>query len=290
MKNKINYLYILFAAALWGTTGIFINFLSDYGFSTGQLSALRVGLNVIIIGIYILLTNKSNFKIKLKDIWVFVGTGILSFAFFTYCYYNSIKLNGMAIGAVLLYTAPIFVVILSGILFKDKITVPKIIAIFLSVLGCALVSGVFSSKGDALTPFGFLVGLGSGIGYALYSIFGKFAIDKKYSSMTITFYTFLFASFVAVLMGFVEKSGVNSITPKCLLVIIAYAVVTGFLPYVLYTKGLEKTKPSIASLTATLEPVVATVLGALVFSEVLNLGAFGGIIMILVSLVIAAVL
>lgn len=290
MKLKLNYIYILIAACLWGSTGIFINLLSEYGLTTGQLSGIRAGLNAVIIGLFLLITDKSKLNVKPHDLWVFVGTGLLSFAFFTYCYYTSIKLNGMAVAAVLLYTAPIFVAIMSAIIFKNKITLPKTIAIILSVLGCAAVSGLFSQNSSVISSIGILAGIGSGLGYALYSIFGKFAIDKKYESITITFYTFLFASIVAVPQALADKFPKVTVDFKFIFIILAYVFITGILPYVFYTKGLEKTEPSFASLIATLEPVVAALLGMIIFGEILTIPMILGIIMIFISLVIVAVL
>ena len=117
--NK-SFLYIVLAATGWGITGVFITALSNYGFSTTFLGAVRPTFSALFVGIWLLITNRSLFRIKIKDIWVFAGTGIFSFTFFTYCYYVSIVHNGLAVAAVLLYTAPIFVAVMSTIFFKTS--------------------------------------------------------------------------------------------------------------------------------------------------------------------------
>ncbi len=284
--NK-NYLYIILAATGWGITGIFISALSDFGLSTSFISAARSILTAIIIGIWLLLRNRKAFSIKLKDIWVFVGTGILSFTFFTYCYYISISYNGMAVAAVLLYTAPVFVSIMSAIIFKAAFTKYKVIALILSFMGCAFVSEIFNAD-YRISLLGILSGLGSGLGYALYTIFGEVAIKKGYKSETISFYTFVFASFATFILAIFGEIPNTTKPSELAFILLLFSLVTGAMPYLLYTKGLESTEPSKASLTATVEPVVAAFFGILIFNEQPTIGKVLGILLILGSLFVAS--
>ena len=64
------------------------------------------------------------------------------------------------------------------------------------------------------------------------------------------------------------------------------AIVTAVVPYLAYTKGLQTTEASRAAILATVEPVVATVLGALVYRERLSLPAFFGILSVLAAIVL----
>ena len=93
--------------------------------------------------------------------------------------------------SILLYTAPSFVVVLSAILWKEPVTKKKLLALALTLVGCACVCGVFDG-GLTVTFTGILLGLGAGFFYALYSVFGRYAL-AHYSSMTVTVWTFLFA-------------------------------------------------------------------------------------------------
>lgn len=100
--------------------------------------------------------------------------------------------TSLAVAALLLYTAPVFVMLMSLLCFGEAFTRTKALALLLTFSGCACVTGVFGSS-LTLTLSGLLYGLGSGFGYALYSIFGKYAV-RKYSSLTITAYTFIWHS------------------------------------------------------------------------------------------------
>lgn len=289
----MSYLYIIIAAALWGTTGAFSNLILSYcPLSSLQIGAVRVISTVLLLFIWLLIVDREAFKIKLKDLWVFVGTGILSLSFFTYCYFVSIKLNGVAIAAVLLYTAPIFVAIISALVFKIRLTVFKIIAIVLVVFGCCLVSGILSHSSYSLTIIGLLYGIGSGFGYSLYTIFAKVAILKGYKSLTVTFYTFLFSSFAFVPLSLFDNNrALNISTSFFILVIIfvLFGLITGALPYIFYTKGLQKTEPSLSSIISTVEPIVASIFGIFVFNEKLTLSIIFGIVLIIFSIIIGSI-
>ena len=96
----------------------------------------------------------------------------------------------LSTAAILLYTSPIWIMLMSVVFFREKLDRRKILALALAFAGCVLVSGI---SGNGITPVGLLVGLGSGIGYGLYSILGTVAL-RKYSPFTVTTYTFLFAA------------------------------------------------------------------------------------------------
>ena len=192
-----NALYIIVAGTLWGIISIFVNQLRIIGFNSMQVVSIRVLFSALVLVFYLLIKDRQQLKIKLKDIPLFIGTGVGSIIFFNYCYFEAIDIiGGASIPALLLYTAPIFVMILSVILFKEKITKKKLISLVMTFLGLALVTGAFSSS-DKISIFALLLGLGSGLGYALYSIFGKFLVDK-YSAITITTYTFVVATIFSV--------------------------------------------------------------------------------------------
>ena len=147
----------------------------------------------------IIITNRAAFRVKPKDFWCFFGSGVCALLFFTWCYFHAINLMSLSAAAILLYTAPTIVMLLSAVFFKERITPLKLAALVLAFLGCVLVSGV-GGAGARLTAQGVLFGLGSGIGYALYSIFARFALDRGYSSSTINFYSCLLAALGAALI------------------------------------------------------------------------------------------
>lgn len=283
-------LYVLIAGSLWGAMGIFVRGLASCGLSSLEICFVRMAGAVILLTGYFFVFNRKALKIKLKDIWCFVGTGVFSLTFFGYCYFTTIQMTSMSVAAVLLYTSPVFVLVLSAILFREKITKKKVACVIIAILGCAFVSGLFSSGTGANLPLkGILFGLGSGLGYGLYSIFGRYAIKRKYGAFTITYYSFVF-SLIALL--FLTKP-VEIVHKLCqgdininICYVIGMAIVVTILPYIFYTLGLTKIENSYAAVIACIEPIMATVLGFIVFHEVLNIHEIIGVALVLLAIIL----
>lgn len=274
------YLWIIIAGVCWGSIGLFTKAITKFGFSEMEMLFTKAVVSVIFLAVLLFIKDKKSFRLKKKtDLFYFVGTGIISFTFFSWCYMKSINLTSVGVAAVLLYTAPSIVMLLSVVLFKEKMTKRKGVVLLMTLCGCGLVTGLLEGE-FMLTPMGLLVGLGSGFGYALYSIFGTFALKRGYSTLTISFYTFLMASvFIAFCVNPVYVVQEISSTRQWPLSI-AFAVMTTVVPYLCYTKGLSCLPASKASVTATIEPVVAAVLGILVFKEGVTLSKIGGIVLV----------
>ena len=156
--------------------------------------------------------------------------------------------------------------------------------------GCCLVSGIVTAS-QRLSLQGVLLGLGSGFGYALYSIFSRISLNQGLGSITITDYTFLFAAIAGTfLTDFTQYSAAfSSFGAEFLLLAVVYTIVTTVLPYLLYTAGLSQVETGTASVLASVEPVVATVLGFVVFSETPTLEALLGILLVLAALLLLSV-
>jgi len=271
MKNKLAVLSVLLAGILWGCIGFFVRHYESAGLSPMQTAALRITLAAIIFAVFVLIYKPKLFKIRLKDLWCFLGTGVVSVGVFTFCYFKSIELSSLSVAAVLLYTAPAFVMLFSLILFKEKMTVMKGVSLVLAVIGCAMTTGVIG--GDVnVTLAGLLFGLGSGICYALYSIFSRFALNRGYEPFTVTLYTFLFAAIFSILACDIRPV-IAVMTADWLSAgtAVLFALVSCVLPYVFYTLGLKFISASTASIIATVEPVVATIVGAWYFGEAIGM-------------------
>ena len=284
MKRYLPHLQILLAGSLWGLIGLFNRNLTAGGLSATSIVVVRNIGGLIVLGLVLLVLDRSVFKIKLCHLPYFFGTGVVSILLFTLCYFSAQQMCSLAVAAILLYTAPAFVVVLSAILFHDKLTKGKLAALLLAFLGCTFVSGIWSG-GLAVTGWGFVLGIASGFFYGLYSIFGRYAL-AHYQPLTVTFYTFVFAGAGALfLLKPAELSACFSQTPMVLLAI-GLVVVSTVLPYILYTRGLAKLDSGKAAILASVEPVVAALVGVLVFGEPMSIMVLLGLICILASVYI----
>ncbi len=285
-SKLVSPLFVLAAGSLWGLMGLLVRSLGAVGLSSAEIGFVRASVAFVCMLTVLLIFDRKAFKIRLKDIWCFIGTGAFSVAFFNYCYFKTMTLTSLSVAAVLLYTAPAFVMLLSAVLFKEKLTVQKVLALVLAFVGCAFVSGIVGGAG-ALSVQGILYGLGAGVGYALYSIFGRYALARNYRSVTISFYTFLFATVSSIF--FVDSKAVVSCLGSSLPLLgktVFLVVLVTLLPYLSYTRGLQGMENGTASVLASIEPVVATLVGIFVYKERLNIWNGIGICLVLGSIVL----
>ena len=127
MKNSAA-LSIAGAGTLWGLIGLFVNILAAKGFAPLQIATLRVTTALLLTALIIWRTDIRQFFIRPKDWWMFFGNGVIGLVFFNWCYFNAIAGGSLAIAALLLYTAPVFVMLMSVLLFHEKLTKEKIVA------------------------------------------------------------------------------------------------------------------------------------------------------------------
>ena len=285
-RRNIGPALILLAGCFWGSMGIFVRRLTDYGFSSIQIVAIRVTLAALIFCILLLIRDPAGFRISVKDIPLFLGLGFGSILFFTVCYFTAITMMPLSTAAILLYTSPIWIMLMSVLFFREKLTGRKLLALVLAFAGCVLVSGI---SGEGMTLTGLLVGLGSGIGYGLYSILGTVAL-RRYSPYTVTTYTFVFAALGSWLIcrpaDMLAKFAAAPDLPGLVFFCFLTALVTAVIPFLAYTLGLRTVEASRAGILATVEPLVATLIGVAVFSEPLTLLSGLGILLILAAVVL----
>ena len=266
--------------------GIFVRRLGEYGFNSIQIVSIRVTIAALIFCIVLLVKDKAGFRISPKDIPLFLGLGWGSILFFTACYFSAIAVMSLSTAAILLYTSPIWIMLMSMVFFHEKMNREKLAALILAFAGCVLVSGI---SGNGITLPGLLLGLGSGIGYGLYSILGTIAL-RKYSPYTVTTYTFVIAAVGSWVIcrpaDMISKFRTADRLSVLLFLCVLTAVVTAVIPFLSFTLGLSTVEAGRAGILATIEPLVATVIGMICFAEPLTVLSGTGIALILSAVVI----
>jgi len=276
---------VLLAGILWGCIGLFANQLSAGGLDSLQITALRAVLGALIFLIAGLLRGPKRLKIRLKDTWMFFGMGILSVVLFNVCYFDTMIHSEVSAAVVLLYTSPAFVMLLSALIFRERVTGRRIAALLLTAAGCVLVAGLIGS-GVKLTPRVLLTGLGSGFFYALYTIFGRAAL-AKYETQTVTVWTFLFAAAGSVPIA--EAGSTVSLMQKAPMLLLWAVGITVFctvLPYFFYTWGLQRMDAGKAAILVAVEPMVGALLGMTVLHESHGITKLTGVVLILAAVIL----
>ncbi len=279
-------LLVVAAGVLWGFLGYFTRTLYDFGFSSVQITAIRCLIVSLSLLLFFGLKHRGLLKIQLKHLWYFIGSGIISIVLFNICYFQCLEILNMSAAAMLLYTSPFFVMLMSLFVFKEHITLQKGLSLIMAFTGCMLVIGFTGNNQAVFSTTGILLGLASGFGYALYSIFARLALNH-YNSYTVTAYTFTLASLA--LLPFANWPEIGQIilqNPSSIAAILGLGFACTLIPYIAYTTALKFMEASKASITAFTEPLMATVCGMILFGETLTLQNFWGIILIFLALVL----
>jgi len=284
--HKTKYIASVVAAGiLWGCISIFIKQIDSADFTLPEILALRALISSVILFIFLFFTDRQKLMFSLKDIWMFLGSGVISLTFFSMCYFRTILETGASVAVILLYTSPIFVLLLSLVLFREKITGIKLAALAMTFGGCILVSGILTGEGT-MSVKGFFIGLGAGFGYALYSIFSRYAL-RKYSPLTVTFYTFLFSGLsISPFCSFGHIA--SAMNPSVVMWVIGIAFFCTVLPYFFYTYGLMRLETGKAAILVAVEPLVGTLMGLCVFAEPVTLLKITGIVLSFAAVILLA--
>lgn len=222
---------------------------------------------------------RRKLRFSLRDLVFFVPFGLVGVTVFYASYQLAIERCGAALASVLLYTAPIWVVVLSPWVLGERITLRKAVALVLAVSGVFLVSG----EGElTLNPLGLLFGLLSGFSYALYYLFGK-----RFLAGYPTSYTFSYALLVGGL-GLLPFLRVQEKTAVAWGALVFLAFFSTYGAYSLYFAGLKRLPASKAAIIATLEPVVAAIVAHLWWKENLTILAILGSGLILAAAVLGS--
>lgn len=273
MKKLLILLLPVTAGILWGSAGVFVRELSAFGMDRYTILSTRMVVATLFMFVIVGIYNKSLLKIKPKDLWLFIGTGLMGILGLNFFYNEAVGEITLSLAAILLSMAPVFVMVLSAFIFKERITIRKISCLFLAIIGCIFASGVVEATtgfGLQVSSRGILMGILSGFCCALYGIFSKLAAERGYSTYTILFYSLLLCTLVLLpftdwntSIAFIENTPIgNSVFA------VAHSFCTSILPYLFYSIALLHMENSKVSIMAGGgEPMAAVVFGILLFSE-----------------------
>ena len=276
----------LTAGCLWGTVGVFVRVFTGLGYSPLSIVFVRMSIAFALTFVALLVTGRRNLlHVRLRDLWCFIGTGVSSAILLNLFFSLSVLMNSLSLAAILISTAPVFVVILSAPIFGERITAVKVQALILCFAGCALTSGVVSG-GPVFSAGGVIIGLLAGLGYAMYSLFTRAALNRGYDSLTVNVYSFgIGALACAPFANFALIAATVSDAPgRMAVLLVAHTLCTSLFPYILYTYSMKYLDTGKASILVSVEPVAATFFGLALYSETLSAVSVAGIVLVLFAI------
>ncbi len=283
------YLMVAGAAICFGVVGIPGKILLDHQIPPLTIGLWRLLLGFIMLFLFLLIKNPQLLKIDKKGLIYCALLGLVSNALQNFFYFNALQRTTMATTTVLLYTAPVFIIIMARIFYKELLTPVKVISLFLCIGGCFLTITGGDLAVLKLSLLGVLMGIGSGFCFAFLTIFSRALLDS-YNQLTIILYAFGFGTLF--LMLFVNPVGIfrQNLNLKIWLTLLSIGFVSTVLSYVLYvtgiSSGIESSKTGIIS---TFEVVVSVVCAFIFFDEKIFGWKLIGILMVIASVIIVQV-
>ncbi len=290
-KSVSGTLFILLGASTWGTLGAFAIPLYSAGLKPLDVAAVRVTVAGACFAAMTLLFRRESLRITRSQLGWLALHGMIAVGLYNILFFIAMAKIGIALAFALLYSAPAWSAVLGYILLHERHPPQVYVAVLLTIMGVAFVviqpSGLNLIMGISTT--GILTGLGAAITYALFSIMGK-PLLRDCPSSTLLLYSFGVGSLVLILFDGFDGAAhrLQSISAVDWFVLLGIGVIPTFLAYLAYTEGLRYTPATRATILAAIEPLVAVILGLVVFHEHLSLYQYSGIVLILSATVIVA--
>ncbi len=281
MESKEDFLgisYTFFAVLLWSIIGIFVRWIPEV--NSGMIVLYRFLFATIVLLVYGIVFKKSeSMKIKAKDIpYLLVPAILLSFTIYTYTI--GLKTTTIANTVFLQQMAPLYVLIISAFLLKEKASKKTILSVLVGITGGFIIFYYDLSTMNVSSNFyGNVMSTLSGFGWALYTISIR-ALGKRYDGLTTTLWMFLFASLI--MSPFFVGSEILTPFSLLMLFLLGFLCTAGaFLLYSIALKHLVATKASIIVLA---EGVLAGILAYFILGETVTQGTIIGGALILLAI------
>lgn len=286
MKNNTSAkLQLIISMFIFGTIGAFVRFIP---LSSPMIAASRGFTGAIFLTAVILIKkSKPSFKDIKRNIVPLLLTGIFLGVNWILLF-EAYKYTTVASATLCYYLAPVFVIIASPFLLKEKITLVKGISVIASLTGMVFVSGILEAKGGNTNFKGILLGIGAAAFYACYVFTTKKIRNLSSYDGTIT--QLLIAGIVLLpYILLTEDFSSISLEPVSILLLIAVGIVHTGIAYALYFNSLTKLKAQTAAIFSYIDPVVAIMTSVLFLNEKLSLFTVIGGILILGSAIFSEI-
>lgn len=284
MPDKSGYLFIITAALLWAISGTASKFIFSTGILPIELVQCRTAGSAIFLAFILGVKKPSLLMINLKKTGYFILLGAL-LAVTQYTYLFAISKTLVAVAILLQYQAPLVVALYMFFVLREKPSITTVIAIFCALLGCYLTVGAYNLNILLMSKTGIIAGLCSAVTFALYTITSEFGM-RHYSPWTVLLYAFSVAAIILNIIYPPLHAFGRSHTFVTWWWIFFITLFGTILPFAFYNLGIQRIRPTHASITATLEPIAAAIISYAFLGEILEQWPIIGAILVITAIVI----
>ena len=278
------------AGVCWGSSGVFVRFMDSAGFENMTITFCRLSVTAALTGLVILVTDRGLFRVSLRDLPLLAFTGIMGYCFMNLCYNASINTLSLSLASVLLCTAPVYVILIGAVIFKEKITGVKVFCMVLALFGCVLLSGALEDGGLRWSVFGLAMGVLCSICNAVCTLGCNEASGVRgLHPLTIMFYNSLFGVIPMVFMADLSQitAYVSAEPLKGAALIVLNSLIGSLLPNLFFNISFKYLESGVVSILASgAEPTAAMVFGILLFSEIPTFWGFVGMVIVIGSIIV----
>ena len=278
------YAAVTVSAILWGFIGFFSRNLYAEGFSPMQVAFTRMLIGLLVLTAFLLVVDRTCFRIRKKDIWVFLLFAVFKILSDLFLFKAQVLIH-LSLSSVLQLTSPYWVLLYCVILFRERVTFRKVFAICMAFFGCILVTGILSED-ISFDTLGITFALLSGFAYATYTVGNKVLMDRGYSYNTVLFFIYLLSTLVCVPFGDLPSIPGKVVGWNVVADLMCMGVLMTLVPYYLQIYALKYISPVTVNIIGLLEVACAVVVGMMIYDEGLGLMNLIGMILIPASIVL----
>ncbi|PZR95261.1 MAG: hypothetical protein DLM69_11815 [Candidatus Chloroheliales bacterium] len=290
----VGYIFVLLAAALWGSLGIIYNTLNrQYGVPVGVTVFYRAFFAALGLLVYLGLRKRALLMLPRRQLPLLLGYALLGITVFYSVYGQSTITNTVAVAAVLMYTAPAFVTLFAWRFWGEPLTANKLGALLLTFVGCALVAQVYAAGQLNFNWLGLVLGLGSGVLYALYTIFANQGLRNGLAPLTVVFYAQALGAVGLLTLIVLSSGGLGSVFAagphwQAWLLLLTAGLFNTLAAAGFYVSGLARIETGAASIASTFELVCASGFGFIFLAQAIDIWQALGGVLVIAALVLLA--
>jgi len=265
-KNNLGYLYVALASFFFALTSIIGKSAFNTGMTVYDLMIMQNAVSVLVMLGYLLVKDKKLILISKEQLKNVILQGIFGSTAATLFFYLAVERMNAGIAAMLIFTHPVFVTLFFVITGMRKITWVNNLALFLTVLGSAMVINVFNLDVAKTPLIGIVYGILGSIACAFFNIFADLRL-KDIKPEVVPLYT----STVMLVISAIINPGFFrfdiSLSPQTIFYIFELAIVSGVLPVIFLYKGLALVGAEKVTIIATTELPITVILAFLILKE-----------------------
>jgi DME family drug/metabolite transporter len=294
MRRLEGYFLIIIAGVLYGTIPIFATLLSSYQVSTIEQIFIRLLFSLAVFSLFVLFVRGHSLRISPRDYIQFFFFGLYGTSLFFTLYVSAAVMTSVTVTVLLLYTQPIFTLIITRLFFRRRVHAGGYIAILLALIGVCIIFRIWSVKWQDFS-LGHIFALATGFLYSIYIIFMRIQ-TQKYSTLTVTYWAFFFGLIWLVPLWYIMRLAFHNPTISAVslnlpgnawLLLLGFAILPTIMAYLIFNHGMRTVEPHRAGVLVLSEPLGAIIMGALILGQRLYwTDIIGGIFILIAFLII----